>query len=89
MSIADAARQVEPLLLSIPAVAHEFFFACGCLDSHCVRSGFQAEALPYVAAAELRGMAGELIARADMNPRMSALSAAHVLLARAESLEKM
>lgn len=37
---------------------------------------------------ELRGMAGELMARHDENRHLSAYSAALVLLARAEELEE-
>lgn len=84
-----AEKVAEPLPLSIPSVAHELFFACGCLDEGCSRAGFQADALPYIVAAELRGMAGEILARHDMNPRLSAQGAAFVLLARAEALEQM
>jgi hypothetical protein len=46
--VTAAEKVAEPLPLSIPAVAHEFWFACGCLESDCVRAGFQADALPYV-----------------------------------------
>lgn len=75
------------LPLTVPSVAQDLFFACGCLDSDCHRCGYQADALPYIVAAELRGMAGELFARYDEDPGLSAYDAALVLLARAEQLD--
>lgn len=75
------------LPISVPSSVAQFFFACGCLDSDCHRCGYQPDALPYIVAAELRGMAGELMARHDENRTLSAQSAALVLLARAEQLD--
>lgn len=84
-----AEKLAEPLPLSIPTVAYQSYFACACLNEHCTRAGFQADALPHIVAAELRGMAGELMARHDVDRRQSGYSAALVLLARAEALEEL
>lgn len=73
---------VEPLPISIPKAAYRF--RCGC-DS------FRADALPFVVATELRGLAGEILARNDearaRGTRLTAYEVAWVLTARADELE--
>lgn len=48
--------------LEIPDAAQEAFFCCSCGDPGCDRSGYQAEALPHIVAAELRRLAAKITA---------------------------
>lgn len=94
MSAAETVRpdRTGSLPISIPAVAHEFWFACGCLDQDCARAGFQADALPYVVAHELRAVAGDLTARLEvaleLGRPMTADDVLNFLLGRANALEE-
>lgn len=82
MSIAEVSPHRQPEPLSMPATVRVHRCDCG---------GYTAKALPYVAAAELRAMAGELLARNDVAretaTQFTGYHAAWVLTARADELE--